>query len=107
MERTIIHEELEKLVNQIITLVNPLQIVLFGSFARDSEKSCNDIDLLIVMPDGTHRRKTSQMIYRSIHGVDIPFDIVVTTISDIEKYKDTPGLIYRTALREGKVLYAA
>jgi hypothetical protein len=33
--------------------------------------------------------------------------VVVTTPSDLEKYGDIPGLIYKTALREGRTVYAA
>jgi hypothetical protein len=32
---------------------------------------------------------------------------MVTTELDLNQQKDNPGLIYRTILREGKVLYAA
>jgi hypothetical protein len=31
----------------------------------------------------------------------------VATPEDLELYKDTVGLIYRPALREGKTIYAA
>ena len=37
----------------------------------------------------------------------LPVDVVVATPSDIEKYRESPGLVYREALREGKELYAA
>jgi hypothetical protein len=46
-------------------------------------------------------------IRRRLIGIGIPKDIIVATPEDIERYKDTIGLIYRPALKEGKVLYAA
>jgi len=95
-------EQIDSLVNAIVELVHPLQIVLFGSCARGDPEGANDIDLLVVMPDETHRRRTAQSLYRAI-----PLDIVVATTGDLEKHRDNPGLIYRDALREGKTLYAA
>jgi hypothetical protein len=40
-------------------------------------------------------------------GFNIPVDVVVATPADLDMYKDSSGLIYREALREGKKLYAA
>jgi hypothetical protein len=54
-----------------------------------------------------HRLATAQMIEHSLTGIPIPTDIVVATPKDIEVHKDTIGLIYRPALQEGKILYAA
>lgn len=98
---------IEDLVNRIVETVHPLKIVLFGSAARDELKPSSDVDLLVVMPDGVHRRRTAQELYQKIRGVDVPFDLVVATPRDLEEHKDNPGLIYRTILEEGKEVYAA
>jgi len=37
----------------------------------------------------------------------VPFDILVTTPSTLEKHKDNIGLIYQTILKEGREIYAA
>ena len=67
----------------------------------------SDLDVLVVMPKGTHRRKTAQQLYRQIRGLGVPFDIVVATSEDIEAHRSNPGLIYQTILREGTEVYAA
>jgi uncharacterized protein len=97
----------EKLVRQVVEIVHPLQIILFGSAARGEMGSDSDLDLLIVMPEGAHRRHTAQLLYRRISGLGVPFDLVVATPSDLERHKDNLGLAYRTVLQEGKELYAA
>ena len=97
---------LEDLTRQIVEAVGPLQIILFGSAARGEMGPDSDLDVLVVMPDGVHRRHTAQHLYRAIHGVTVPFDLVVATPSDLEKHKNNPGLIYRTILAQGKTLYA-
>ena len=100
-------EVIQYLVKRIVEEVHPLRIMVFGSAARDEMGPDSDIDFLVVMPDGTHRRHTAQFLYRSIRGAGVPFDILVTTPSDLEKHKDNIGLIYRTGLMEGKEVYAA
>ena len=96
---------IDKLVGDIVKSVNPLQIILFGSAARGDTGEHSDIDLLVVMPEGVHRRRTAQKLYREITGLGVPFDIVVATPQDLEKHKDNRGLIYKSALKEGIEIY--
>jgi predicted nucleotidyltransferase len=98
---------LEDLVQKIVELVHPLRIIVFGSAARGEVGPGSDVDLLVVVPDGSHRRRTAQRLYREIRGIGVPFDILVTTPSDLERHKDNIGLIYRTVLEEGREVYAA
>lgn len=100
-------EKINQLVNNIVDLVNPLEIILFGSAARGELNKNSDIDLLVIMPEGVHRRKTAQMLYSKIVGLGIPFDILVATQNDLVQHKDNIGLVYQTILREGKEIYAA
>ena len=100
-------EAIEQLVRHIIELVHPLRIILFGSAARGEMESDSDIDVLVVMPEGVHRRRTAQLLYRQIRGLGVPFDILVATPDDIERHKDNIGLIYQSILREGREVYVA
>jgi predicted nucleotidyltransferase len=97
----------EKLVRCIVDIIHPLRIILFGSAVRGEMGPDSDLDVLVVMPEGTHRRRTAQLLYRQIGGLGVPFDIVVATPSDLEHHKDNIGLIYRTVLQEGREVYAS
>ena len=102
-----IQDQIDLLVRCIVDAVHPLKIVLFGSASRDEMRSGSDIDVLVVMPDGVHRGHIAQHLYQAVNGVATPFDILVSTPSDLEKHKDNPWLIYKTILEEGRILYAA
>ncbi|MGZ8244590.1 nucleotidyltransferase domain-containing protein [Methylomagnum sp.] len=95
------------LTRQIVALVHPLRIILFGSQARGEAGQDSDIDLLVVMPEGTHRRETARFLYQHIEGIKTPFDLIVATPRDLERYRDNIGLVYKNALRDGQDLYAA
>jgi predicted nucleotidyltransferase len=84
-----------------------MKIILFGSAARGDMGPDSDVDLLVVMPEGTHRLDTMGYLYRTVRGVRVPFDVIVATPTDLERYGDRPGLIYKTVLREGRAVYAA
>lgn len=97
---------IERLVASITEVVQPLRIILFGSAARGEMQVGSDIDVLVVMPEGTHRRRTAQLLYQRISGMGAPVDILVATPQDLEKYQDNIGLIYHNVLQEGREIYA-
>lgn len=100
-------ESLHSIVRKIVDSVNPIKIILFGSKSRGNENQESDYDILVIMPEGTHRRNTSKLLYKKIADTGLPVDIIVATPNDIEKHKNNIGLIYRSILVEGKELYAA
>jgi predicted nucleotidyltransferase len=103
-----VHENtIDVLVRRIVEEVHPIRIILFGSAARGKVEEDSDIDLLVVMPEGVHRRRIAQLLYQKIIGLGAPFEILVATPADLQKHKNNIGLIYRTILQEGKEVYAA
>lgn len=98
---------LNEIVRRIVAAVRPLSVVLFGSAGRGQMGPDSDLDLLVVMPDGTHRRQTARHIYRSLAGIGVAKDIVVVTESDILNYRDNASLVIYPALRDGRELYHA
>ena len=99
--------DFSSLVEQVVSLARPLRIILFGSAARGDAGPESDVDLLVVMPDGTHRRHAAQRLYAGIRHVGIPFDLLVATPSDQQKHQWNIGLIYSAILQEGIEVYAA
>jgi predicted nucleotidyltransferase len=98
---------LDELVRRIVAAVHPLRIILFGSAARGDMGPDSDLDVLVVMPDGVHRRETAQVIYRHLLGFGFATDVVVVTENDITKYASNPYMIIYPALTEGRELYHA
>lgn len=96
---------LDELVRRIVEAVHPTRIILFGSAARGEMGPHSDLDVLVVMPDGAHRRHTSQALYMYLSRFDVVTDVVVVTESDILKRGDDPSRVLYPALREGKELY--
>ena len=95
------------LVRRIVVAVHPLRIILFGAAARGTLGPDSDLDVMVVMPNGTHRAQTVRHLYREIAGFGFPVDIVVTTPDILAQHQDNIGLIYRTVLAEGREVYVA
>lgn len=100
-------ELLGELVKRTVEAVDPLRIILFGSAARGSMGPDSDLDLLIVVRDGVHRRKTAQAVYKSLGGIGFPKDVVVATEKDIRMFGENPSLVIYPALRQGREIYHA
>jgi len=98
---------IDELIQRIVNAVHPLRIILFGSAARNEMGPDSDLDILIVMPEGTHRRHVAQYLHQQMFGLPVPVDILVATPGDLEKHKDNVGLIYRRILQEGREIHAA
>lgn len=84
---------------------DPIRIVLFGSQARGDAAEVSDVDLLVVMPDGTPSGQAEREMYGELADLPIAKDIVVTTPSQIEAYGQLIGTVLRDALRDGVTLY--
>ena len=97
---------LNKIVNVIVETAHPLKVILFGSAERGEMGPNSDVDILVIIPSGIHRRKTAKSIYRNLVGVGFAADIVVATEKDIEIYGDNIGMVIKPALEHGSTLYA-
>lgn len=98
---------IDELIRRVVRAVHPLRIILFGSAARGDMRPDSDIDVLIVMPENVHRRRTAQDIHEQLFGFSVPVDVLVATPEDLRIHQDNIGLVYHRLLREGKEIYAA
>jgi len=96
---------MDEIVRRIVMTAQPQRILLFGSSARGQTNPESDVDLLVIMRGPVHKRAIAQEIYRNLHGILTPVDIVVTTEQDVEQHGQAIGSILRPALRDGQVIY--
>ena len=107
MEKHVLENILNETIKRILAVVPAKQVILFGSAGRGEMHPDSDLDLLVVVPSGLHRRKTAQNIYRNLIGVGFAADIIVVTEDDVRQFKEDPSMVIGCAVDEGKVLYAA
>ena len=96
---------LPEVVDRIARQFHPVQIILFGSWARGDAREDSDVDLLVVLPRVEHKRKVAIQIGNSLSNLPISKDIIVTTPEEIATRGKIVGNILRPALEEGKVIY--
>ncbi len=65
----------------------------------------SDVDLLVVMLDGTDRREAAIATRSAVGDLRLAKDIVVTTPDEIARRAHVVGTVLRAALREGRVVH--
>jgi len=99
-------EKVEEVIQRIVEVSRPKKIILFGSYVRGTLDRNSDLDVLVIASDAvTNPRQESVRIRRALRDIPMAMDILVIPHGQWEQVKDTPGLVYREALRTGKVVY--
>lgn len=101
-------EKIEEAVRRIVSVGRPQRVILFGSVARGRVDRNSDADFLVVTSEEVASpREESVRIRRALRGLSLPMDILVISQRRLAELANQPGLIYREALRHGKVVYDA
>jgi uncharacterized protein len=98
-------DQIPEITQRIVETSHPEKIILFGSYARGNFGADSDLDLLIIVPGVKRLREESLRVRRALRGLLVPVDIVMATPEQINRLGNTRGLIYQSALNEGRVLY--
>lgn len=97
---------IEEVSKRIANTFNPLQIILFGSYARGEANQNSDIDLLVLIDSSSERRKVGVSILRMLAGFCAePVDIIVRSKESFDQYRDVSGSFAAQVHSEGIVLY--
>ena len=76
---------IRQITDCFVSQINPLKVILFGSFADGTYTEDSDYDFYIIVNDGRNISETSYQAYKSIRDVMIrPVDIVVGTNTRFE-----------------------
>ena len=109
MLREFTDEVIGQIVRIIVESLDPDQIVLFGSRARGTAGPHSDVDLLIVdsgkPADNRSRKEKLTTLWRLLSQLRMPFDLLLFSGDEMEKWRGSRYHIIGTALREGRLIY--
>lgn len=100
---------LKEITKTIVDAVNPVKIVLFGSYARGNAGPDSDLDFLIIEDgvfDATRsRRKEIGNIHRRLLAYNVSMDILLYSKNEFDKWKNGINHVIARAHREGRIVY--
>ena len=101
-------EKINEAVKTLVREGKPRRVILFGSAATGKLHMNSDADFLVVTgADVPSPRKESVRLRRALRGLSMAMDILVVSEARLKSLADVPGLIYREALKTGRVVYEA
>ena len=98
----------EKIVKPIVERFDPVQVILFGSRARGNMKHDSDIDIAVILDDGTvfDRQKLKVEALNVIEsGMGVGVDVCISIPNDMESYMSDADYDEYYVMRDGVVLY--
>ena len=95
---------LKRMLKKIVYNFDPIAIWLFGSMARGDGDDNSDIDLMVIMPNGTDWRKSIDMLV-VLGGSLLPGDITVSTPEKWNRWINDVGSLVYAVNEEGVMLY--
>jgi predicted nucleotidyltransferase len=99
-------EKVQKVIQRIVEVSQPRKLILFGSYIRGDVHSNSDLDILVVAGGKIDSpRKESVRIRRALKGIVMSMDILVVSENELRELAAVPGLIYREAIKNGRVVY--
>ena len=98
-------EVLEEMVDRLVKELDPLKIILFGSYSSGEPTEDSDVDILIIKESNLPRYKRSVPAYKALSGLIIPKDILVYTPEEVEEWSEVPQSFVYGVIDKGTVIY--
>jgi predicted nucleotidyltransferase len=84
--------------------INPVKVILFGSYAYGNPTQNSDLDICVVEKEYKNRFKEKRKIRELLKDINIPKDILNPTLSEYDFYKNEYGSVYKDIEEKGEVL---
>ncbi|MBM3268566.1 MAG: nucleotidyltransferase domain-containing protein [Candidatus Sericytochromatia bacterium] len=82
------------------------EVIVFGSYARGTQKEASDLDVLVIEPRVNGLGAEMARLWRVLRPLGIPVDLLVVSRKKFDRWRDVPGTVYFWAAREGRVFDA-
>jgi len=97
-------EELKKAIVSSYKKINPVKIILFGSWCRDEEDKYSDVDIIVIYETKKRFLDRLKELYL-MWDIPIAFDILAYTPEEFEKMLKEKNPFINKINREGEVVY--
>ncbi|MDZ4795828.1 MAG: nucleotidyltransferase domain-containing protein [Bacteroidota bacterium] len=98
-------EEINKLVEKIVSRIRPDKVIVFGSYAKGLATYKSDLDLFIIkdthLPMSHRDEEIRPFLSNLITGVDVH----VYTPEEVEEYGSEEYSFVHSVLKTGKIIY--
>lgn len=101
------NENLVKLIVERLKPLNPLKIILFGSYGYGTPNADSDLDICVIKKEIQSKYQEQREIRECLQDLSIAKDILVTSEKEYDFYKNQYGSVFMDIERKGKVLWTS
>ncbi len=97
-------EKLKKAIVSSYKKLDPVKIILFGSWCRDEEDKYSDVDIIVIYETKKRFLDRLEELYL-MWDIPVAFDILAYTPVEFEKMLKEKNTFIERINREGEVIY--
>lgn len=98
-------QSIESVIVDKLKPINPLKIIIFGSYAYGTPTEDSDIDICVVKKEVKSKSKEKKEIRERLKGLLIAKDILVSSLEEYNFYKTQVGSVFMNIEQKGKLLW--
>ena len=101
------NENLVKTIVERLKPLNPLKIILFGSYGYGTPNADSDLDICIIKKEIKSKYQEQKKIRLRLKDLSISKDILVVGEEEYDFYKNEYGSVFMDIERKGKVVWSS
>lgn len=98
---------IESKIVEKLSPLNPLKIILFGSYAYGIPDNDSDLDICIIKKEIRSKSREKKEIRERLKDILLGKDILITTPEEYDFYKHQAGSVFKDIEQKGKLLWSA
>ena len=98
-------QNIKLIIQRLKDELNPVRIILFGSYAVGNPREDSDVDLLIVADTDLPPLERFALVSRMLADFPVAFDIIFKTPEEYSRWRNVVNNIVYFADRYGRVIY--
>lgn len=101
------NDNLVEFIIERLKPLNPLKIILFGSYVYGTPTVDSDLDICVIKKEIESKYKVQKEIRFRLKDISLAKDILVASEEEYDFYKNEYGSVFMDIERKGKVLWSS
>lgn len=97
--------KIEEIINKIALNYEPEKIILFGSYATNTQTNESDLDFIIIKKTDVPKSKRGREVRRFLLGSMIPIDLKIYTPEEFENESSSDFSFLHSAIKNSVIVY--
>ena len=97
--------EIDKLIQRIVTRIQPQKVMIFGSYAKGTATIKSDLDIFVIKETELPMANRADDLASMLSHALIPVDVHIYTPEEVEAYSQEPFSFVSSILKSGKTVF--